>query len=190
MVWHSPTAQPFLPANKPSKQTFPGKGSTRAFTKPGPKGTAPAEITGDVWSGGWRHKCDSFCSTSKCSCLPWFIQHFSLLAGWGAGLDLPRVSTRTGITFPKAVLGCCAENQVKQTQPVFHTDCWYIWEEEAVSAYADVFLEILSCSLWFALALFCSDLAECQWGLQSFTGSESAAPQAPNKAGEGWWGHK
>lgn len=47
----------------------------------------------------------------------------SLLAGWGAGLDLPRVSTRTGITFPKAVLGCCAENQVKQTQPVFHTDC-------------------------------------------------------------------
>lgn len=41
----------------------------------------------------------------------------------GAGLDLPRVSTRTGIPFPKAVLGCCAENQVKQTQPVFYTDC-------------------------------------------------------------------
>lgn len=63
-------------------------------------------------------------------------------------MDLPRVSTRSGITFPKAVFGgkgkavfaCSAENQVKQTQPVFHTDSWYIWEEETVSAYADIFL--------------------------------------------------
>lgn len=55
-------------------------------------------------------------------------------------MDLARVSTRSGITIAEAVFGCSAENQVKPTQPVFHTDSRWFWEEETVSAYADVFL--------------------------------------------------
>lgn len=93
--------------------------------------------------------------------LPWFIQHF--IAVWlEADLDLAWLAPGVKLPFLRQCLAALQKIRLNKLSLSF-TLILGIFGKKRLFQLMLMFL-CNFCSLWYALALFCSDLAECQWG--------------------------